>query len=152
MPRRHEDTKKIFEPLWLFSEQYMSIGYHHFFVFKMHESNHIERKQDYFIGGLVGDTHNDEHFKNKIEMLCEKLQNKYGLTNYIYCWSPLHTEPKQQTHEQRFHTAVKKSENKTKKKIAAIKKENFLFGETYIEEEMERLDKRKEVLKKRYLQ
>ena len=131
----------------------MSVGYHHFFVFKMHQCNHIERKEDYFIGGFVGDSHNDETFKTRIETLCEKLRTKYGLTNYIYCWSPVHIkESIQRTPEQRYRTALKKSENKTNKKIQEIKRANFLFSDLYIQEEIQKLNQRKEKLKNRYQQ
>ena len=41
----------------------MATGYHHFFVFKLQQSGHAETKEDYFIGGFVGDTYNDENFK-----------------------------------------------------------------------------------------
>ena len=131
----------------------MSLGYHHFFVFNQHRSNHVSHKENYFIGGFVGDSHNDETFKAKMEKLCEKLRTRYGLTNFTYCWSPLHIkEPIQRTQAQRYHTAVKKSENKTNRRIQEIKSSNLLFGELYVQEEMEKLDHRKLLLKKRYQQ
>jgi hypothetical protein len=119
----------------------------------MHESNHVAKKENYFIGGFVGDSHNDETFKAKMKKLCEKLRTRYGLANFSYCWSPLHIkESIQRTPAQRYHTAVRKSENKTNKRIHEIKRSNLLFSELYIQEEVEKLDQRKNVLKKRYQQ
>lgn len=132
----------------------MAKGYHHFYACSIAENQkYHNHPDDYFIGGLVGDKWNDEAFEIKMKKVLELLNKKYGLGNYQYCWSPIKTKPyKPRTQQQRFVTAMKKTSNKHNKKIIAIKNQNYLFGEVFVEEENQKLSKRQDILKKRYNQ
>jgi hypothetical protein len=129
----------------------MPIGYHHYYAYSWTCFDRRKRSTDYFLGGFVGDHLEDEAFAEKLKRIESKLREKFGFPEYMCCWSPAVEKPyKPRSQEQRYKTAIVKATNKHRKRIQAIRQQNYLFGETFIAEEEERFLQRQEVLKNRY--
>jgi DNA-binding helix-hairpin-helix protein with protein kinase domain len=81
----------------------------------------------------------------------KKITDIWGRGSVIWSWAPADRKPyKPLTVQQRFSRAITKAQNQFFKNVQEIRTQNYLFEETFIKEESEKLQMRQQVLKQRY--
>jgi len=130
----------------------MALGYHKFYAFSAADLTRKERGHvHYFLGSFLGDHFNDTDFKDKIDRICARLTERFGIGNYSYYWAPFYIKPyKPRTAIQKYRAAARKAENKHRKAIADIFLNYPLFADFLVLEQEAKLKDRIELLQRRY--
>ena len=129
----------------------MALGIHIFYGKRT--PYEVVNMEDYFIGRFVGDQWNDEIFIEKMQRIEKRISARMGIHGYTIHWAPGVVKAyKRTTDLQRYRRRVNMEYNAHRKKIDTIIKNNSLFIDDFIAEEINRLHARIAVLKTRYNQ